>query len=79
MAKKSVPINVIIHYPKTESGKRELSHRVSTVHANTVNQYIKNLNCPSAQKVQLLDAVIQSTANTQMKPTAHSPVIKRCR
>lgn len=68
MAKKSVPVHVIVHYPKTEIGKRELSNRVSTVHANMVNQYIKNLNCSSEQKLQLLDAVIQSTSNTKRNP-----------
>ena len=60
IARKSVPINVIVHYPKTEQGKRELAKRVADVHADMVNQYIKNLNCPSDQKVELLDAVIAS-------------------
>ena len=60
IAKKSAPINVIVHYPKTEQGKRELAERVAGVHADMVNQYIKKLNCPSDQKVELLDAVIAS-------------------
>ena len=58
IARKSVPINVIVHYPKTEEGKYELAQRVADVHADMVNQYIKKLNCPSEQKVQLLDEVI---------------------
>ena len=62
IARKSAPINVIVHYPKTEEGKRELAERVAGVHADMVNQHIKKLNCPSEQKVQLLDAVIKSTA-----------------
>ena len=62
IARKSAPINVIVHYPKTEQGKRELAERVAGVHADMVNQYIKKLNCPSDQKVQLLDAVIKSTS-----------------
>ena len=60
IARTSAPINVIVHYPKTEQGKRELAKRVADVHADMVNQYIKNLNCPSDQKVELLDAVIAS-------------------
>ena len=60
IARKSAPIHVIVHYPKTEEGKRELAERVAGVHADMVNQYIKTLNCPSEQKVQLLDAVIES-------------------
>lgn len=62
IARKSAPINVIVHYPKTEEGKRELAERVASVHASLVNQHIKKLNCPSDQKVQLLDAVIKSAS-----------------
>lgn len=58
----SSPINVIVHYPKTIEGQRELSKRVAGVHASLVNQYIKKLNCPSDQKVQLLNAVIKSAS-----------------
>ena len=60
IARKSAPINVIVHYPKTIEGQRELAERVAGVHADMVNQHIKKLNCPSDQKVQLLDAVIKS-------------------
>ncbi len=62
IARKSAPINVIVNYPKAEEGKRELAKRVASVHASLVNQHIKKLNCPSDQKVQLLDAVIKSTS-----------------
>lgn len=44
-----------------------------------VNQYIKNLNCPSEQKMQLLDAVIQSTSDDQMKSKTYSHIISKCR
>ncbi|MFR2499773.1 MAG: hypothetical protein ACLS9Z_04785 [Christensenellaceae bacterium] len=63
IARKSAPINVIVHYPKTVEGQRELAERVAGVHANMVNQHIKKLNCPSDQKVQLLDAVIKSVSS----------------
>ena len=56
IARKSAPINVIVHYPKTEQGKRELAERVAGVHADMV----KKLNCPSDQKAELLGAVIAS-------------------
>ena len=62
IARKSAPINVIVHYPKTVEGQRELAERVAGVHADMVNQHIKKLNCPSDQKVQLLDAVIKSSS-----------------
>ena len=62
IVRKSAPINVIVHYTKTIEGQRELSKRVAGVHADMVNQHIKKLNCPSEQKVQLLDAVIKSAS-----------------
>jgi len=54
------PINVIVYYPKTEEGKEELAQRVSDVHAAAVNQRLKSLNCPTSQKQELLDAVIET-------------------
>ncbi len=63
MARKSAKIHVIVHYPKTESGKKELAERVAGIHAENVSQRIKKLNCPSAQKELLLDAVIETAVN----------------
>lgn len=54
------PINLIVYYPKTEEGQEELARRVADVHANAVNQRLKALNCPTQQKQELLDAVIQT-------------------
>ena len=62
IARRSSPINVIVYYPKTQEGQHELARRVAGVHADMVNQYIKKLNCPSEQKVRLLDAVIRSAS-----------------
>ena len=55
-----VPINLIVYYPKTEEGHMELAKRVSDVHAAAVTQRIKSLNCPTSQKLELLDAVIET-------------------
>lgn len=54
------PIHVIVYYPKTEAGKEELARRVFDVHATAVNQRLKSLNCPTSQKLELLDAVIET-------------------
>lgn len=56
--KRHGPVNVIFYYPKTEAGKQELAKRVADVHADAVIRRIKNLNCPTSQKLELLDAVI---------------------
>ena len=75
IARKSAPINVIVHYPKTEQGKRELAERVAGVHADMVNQYIKKLNCPSDQKAELLGAVIASAKKEVRAVTTESRIL----
>ena len=54
------PIHLIVHYPKTAEGQEELAKRISDVHAAAVTQRIKSLNCPTSQKLELLDAVIET-------------------
>lgn len=56
--KRHGPVNVVVYYPKTEESKLELATRVAEIHADAVNARIKGLNCPTAQKLQLLDTVI---------------------
>ena len=38
----------------------ELARRVAEVHADSVNYKLKQLNCPTKQKLDLLDAVIHT-------------------
>lgn len=59
--RKPAPINIIVHYPTTEEGWRELRRRVAEVHADAVLTYIQKLNCPTWQKIELLDAIIEDT------------------
>ncbi|MDO4982801.1 MAG: hypothetical protein Q4E35_04510 [Eubacteriales bacterium] len=59
IAKRSAPINVIVHLPKTDTGKQALAKRVSEVHADTVIQTVNKLNCSTEQKSQLLDSIIK--------------------
>ena len=40
--RKSAPIEVVVHYPKTEEGWEELGKRVATAHANYVIEKIGN-------------------------------------
>lgn len=57
------PINLIVHSPTSETGKHELACRVSDFHAEIVTKRIKELNCPTQQKLDLLDAVIKTATN----------------
>ena len=63
------PINLIVYYPKTEEGQLELAKRVSDVHAAAVTQRIKSLNCPTSQKLELLDAVIETVKERSREQT----------
>ena len=65
IGRKSAPIQVVVHYPTTEEGKRELAERVAEVHADFVLQYVRKLQCPSKQKEELIDAVIESAKERQ--------------
>lgn len=58
--RRMAPINLIVYYPKNKEGKEELARRVSDIHAAAVNQRLKSLNCPTNQKLDLLDAVIET-------------------
>lgn len=66
----SEPIKIIVHYPKTEEGRQELARRVADVHADFVISYIDKLNCPIKQKLELLQAVIDTTKGTYKAPEA---------
>ena len=63
------PINLIVYYPKTEEGQMELAKRLSDVHAAAVTQRIKSLNCPTSQKLELLDAVIETVKERSREQT----------
>ena len=67
--KTSAPIQVIVHFPNTEEGKQELARRVSQVHADFVIGTIDKLNCPTKQKLDLLQAVIDTIKGTYTPPT----------
>lgn len=58
--RKSVPINLIVYYPKTQAGIDELARRVADVHADAVHYRLKQLKCPAKQKLELLEAVIHT-------------------
>ena len=53
---KDPAVNVIVHYPKDDEGRRELARRVAAVHAEAARAYIEGLSCPAAQKLALADA-----------------------
>ena len=75
--RKMAPINVIVYYPKTEEGQDELRRRVALVHADAVNRRLKELRCPEKQKLELLDAVIDTVRKVRTVPSSSIPMSNR--
>lgn len=63
------PIHLRVYYPKTPEGKEALARRVADIHASAVTQRIQSLNCPTSQKLELLDAVIASAKKRSREQT----------
>ncbi len=63
-------VNVIVHYPTTQEGKDALSKIVAEVHAEKAFNRIRKLNCPTEQKLQLLDAVVAKAREDAKKGNA---------
>ena len=75
--RKMAPVNVIVYYPKTEEGQEELRRRVALVHADAVNRRLKELTCPERQKLELLDAVIDTVRKGRTAPSSSLPMSNR--
>ena len=52
-------MKIIVHYPTSEKGCKELARRVAEIHATATMQYIESLPCSKGQKLAMLDAIIQ--------------------
>ena len=53
-------MKIIVHYPETPEKQALFDARVAKFHAEYFAQYIEKLNCPTDQKLKLLDAVAQT-------------------
>ena len=57
--KKSTEISLALCLPK--AGQDALEQRLAQCYADAVIQTIRTLPCPAAQKLELLDAILEST------------------
>ena len=69
LIRKMAPINLIVHHPKTPEDQAELARRVADIHAASVIQRIKGLNCPTSQKLELLDGIMETVKNRSKEQT----------
>lgn len=57
--RKATPINIIVYYPKTEKDRHEIARKIAAFQASKAAAYLEKLNCPSWQKIELMDATIK--------------------
>lgn len=60
-------VEVIIHLPHSKGGQKELAKRIATAHAQLIHGYISRMDCPSEQKIALLNAIQKSIHNDLKK------------
>ncbi len=53
-------MKIIVHYPETPEKQAQFDMRVAKFHAEYVVHFIEKLNCPTEQKLKLLDAIVQT-------------------
>lgn len=58
--RRSAPIRVVVHGPGTGAGRQELARRAAEVHAEFVADALRRLDCPARQKLELLQAVMDT-------------------
>ena len=71
--RKSAPIEVVVHYPKTKEGWDELGKRVATAHANYVIEKNRPSELPHMAKARIAaggDRYYQRNLQTQGTPKA---------
>lgn len=59
-------MEVIVYSPHSMQGQVELSKHVAAVHAQIIYTYISRLDCPSDQKIAILN-MIQSSIRDDIK------------
>lgn len=67
--RRMAPVNLIVYYPKTKEGRMDLATRVAQAHAAAAIAQLKRLNCPTRQKLALLDAVIDTVRKREQERT----------
>ena len=56
----SIPVRLIPYFPQSLKNRQQLARQVARIHADAAARYLQSLNCPTVQKLALLDALIQS-------------------
>lgn len=65
---KNQPFKIVMHYPKSEEGMRQLTQRVAQAHADAVIHKVNGTRGSVREKIELMKAV-----NTAAKSERASP------
>ena len=52
--------NIIVYLPQSDKGKQDLARRVATVHADSVDSKLRQLDIPHPQKLRLIQSLIDN-------------------
>ncbi len=64
---KGTLVQVIVHRPKTEAGIEKLGQQMAEVWAESVQSAVSKLECPTAQKLELLQGLIDCVQQNLQK------------
>lgn len=67
---KSQPFKIVMHYPKTEEGMRQLTQRVAQAHADAVIHKVNGTRGSVRERIELMKAVNNAAKNERASPAA---------
>lgn len=62
---KNNAFDIIVYSPTDEKGLIKLEERIAMAHAEAVLKQLQRLNCPSQQKIDLVDAIIDTVKSRE--------------
>nr|WP_290461074.1 hypothetical protein [Acutalibacter muris] len=65
---KSQPIKLVMHYPQTEEGIRQLSQRVAQAHADAVIHKVNGTRGSVRERIELMKAVTNAAKSERTSP-----------
>ena len=67
-------MKVIFHYPATSKKQAAISRQAARLYAEYIEEFLKDLPCPSSQKLAIIDEIIKvAEAKVNIKEQAKSP------
>ncbi|ANU54641.1 hypothetical protein ADH66_16540 [Acutalibacter muris] len=65
---KSQPFKIVMHYPQTEDGIRQLSRRVAQAHADAVIHKVNGTRGSVRERIELMKAVNNAAKRERASP-----------